>query len=82
MNTYSYYDNEVNYIVKQIKTIFNLHAVFVEFNLKGLCYKLTFIGHPLFTFRVRIILLEELRAKSYLTILKEISNFLIDEMEL
>lgn len=82
MNVDLYYNNEINYIVKQIKAIFNLDAVSVELSLKNLCYKLTFIGHPLFTFRVKIILYEELRTKSYLSIIKEISNYLINEMEL
>lgn len=88
MNPYSYYDNEINYIVKQIKKIFNFRTVLVNFNLRDLYYAITFIDSPLlenklgYLHRIKYISLEELRTKSYLTILKDLSNFLIEEMEL
>lgn len=75
------YEKEINYIAKQIKIMLNLDEVFVEYYPRGLLYRITFVGHPLFTFRVKIIHLEELIAKSYITILKEIIYFLIDQME-
>ena len=81
MGVYAYYDNEVNYIAKQIKTIFNFHAVFVEYNPKAMWYIISFVGHPLLTYRRTIINLEELRTASYLLILKRITDFLIDEMK-
>lgn len=82
------YEREMNYIAKQIKNIFRFRDVYVNFSLRDLYYTITFADSPLlenklgFLHRRKFINLEELKTKSYLTILKEICDYLIDEMEL